>query len=102
MEDGVSLSSASGSASGAGGSSSASSTAGEEVVLRINVPELKVEKCLQFHRDDIVWDVKQQALAALPKVGVGEGRQAEEKGRENGRTENGDIRAGGRRAERES
>ncbi|XP_050736843.1 SH3 and multiple ankyrin repeat domains protein 2-like isoform X5 [Eriocheir sinensis] len=70
MEDGVSLSSASGSASGAGGSSSASSMAGEEVVLRINVPELKVEKCLQFHRDDLVWDVKQQALAALPKVAL--------------------------------
>lgn len=66
MDDGMSVGSASG---GGGGSSSASSTAGaEEVVLRINVPELKVEKCLQFHKDDLVWDVKQQALAALPKV----------------------------------
>ncbi|XP_069950590.1 protein shank isoform X2 [Cherax quadricarinatus] len=61
MEDGVSVSSA----SGAG--SSCASSVGEEVVLRINVPELKVEKCLQFHKDDLVWDVKQQALAALPK-----------------------------------
>ncbi|XP_042225629.1 protein shank-like isoform X5 [Homarus americanus] len=68
MEDGVSVSSASGSASGAG--SSSASSVGEEVVLRINVPELKVEKCLQFHKDDLVWDVKQQALAALPKVAL--------------------------------
>lgn len=65
MEDGVSVSSASGSA---GAGSSSASSVGDEVVLRINVPELKVEKCLQFHKDDLVWDVKQQALAALPKV----------------------------------
>nr|XP_027226662.1 protein shank-like isoform X2 [Penaeus vannamei] len=64
MEDGVSVSSASGSA---GAGSSSASSVGDEVVLRINVPELKVEKCLQFHKDDLVWDVKQQALAALPK-----------------------------------
>ncbi|XP_066989733.1 protein shank isoform X5 [Macrobrachium rosenbergii] len=67
MEDGASVSSASGSA---GAGSSSASSVGEEVVLRINVPELKVEKCLQFHKDDLVWDVKQQALAALPKVAL--------------------------------
>ncbi|KAK7069588.1 hypothetical protein SK128_005841 [Halocaridina rubra] len=67
MEDGASVSSASGSA---GAGSSSASSVGEEVVLRINVPELKVEKCLQFHKDDLVWDVKQQALAALPKGGL--------------------------------
>uniref|UniRef100_T1J5G2 SH3 and multiple ankyrin repeat domains protein 3 n=1 Tax=Strigamia maritima TaxID=126957 RepID=T1J5G2_STRMM len=37
------------------------------VLIRVNVPELGVQKCLQFHRDELVWDVKQQVLAALPK-----------------------------------
>jgi len=38
------------------------------LLVRIHVPELKVQKCLQFPRDQLVWDVKQQCLAALPKV----------------------------------
>lgn len=38
------------------------------LLVRINVPELSVQKCLQFPRDQLVWDVKQQCLAALPKV----------------------------------
>lgn len=38
------------------------------VLVRIGVPELNVEKCLQYHKDEVIWEVKQQALAALPKV----------------------------------
>ncbi|GAB6022714.1 hypothetical protein CHUAL_006810 [Chamberlinius hualienensis] len=37
------------------------------VLIRINVPELGVQKCMQFHKEELVWDVKQQVLAALPK-----------------------------------
>ncbi|XP_077269789.1 SH3 and multiple ankyrin repeat domains prosap isoform X6 [Temnothorax americanus] len=41
---------------------------GEGVLLaRIHVPELYVSKCLQFPKDQLVWDVKQQCLASLPK-----------------------------------
>ena len=67
MEDGGSVISSASGSQGAG-SSSTSSSIGEEVVLRIHVPELRVEKCLQFHKEDLVWDVKQQALSSLPKV----------------------------------
>ncbi|XP_055626213.1 protein shank isoform X5 [Toxorhynchites rutilus septentrionalis] len=38
------------------------------LLVRIYVPELNVYKCLQFPSDKIVWDVKQQCLASLPKV----------------------------------
>ncbi|KAK9886958.1 hypothetical protein WA026_019216 [Henosepilachna vigintioctopunctata] len=38
------------------------------LLVRIHVPELNVQKCLQFPRDQLVWDVKQQCLAALPKI----------------------------------
>lgn len=38
------------------------------LLVRIHVPELNVYKCLQFPVDKLVWDVKQQCLAALPKV----------------------------------
>jgi len=38
------------------------------LLARINVPELYVSKCLQFPKDQLVWDVKQQCLASLPKV----------------------------------
>ncbi|XP_055626209.1 protein shank isoform X2 [Toxorhynchites rutilus septentrionalis] len=37
------------------------------LLVRIYVPELNVYKCLQFPSDKIVWDVKQQCLASLPK-----------------------------------
>lgn len=42
----------------------------EEGILlaRVHVPELYVSKCLQFPKDQLVWDVKQQCLASLPKV----------------------------------
>ncbi|XP_023706146.1 SH3 and multiple ankyrin repeat domains protein 3 isoform X3 [Cryptotermes secundus] len=51
----------------AGGSSSLPPEEGY-LLVRIHVPELNVQKCLQFPRDQLVWDVKQQCLAALPKV----------------------------------
>ncbi|XP_034825500.1 SH3 and multiple ankyrin repeat domains protein 3 isoform X3 [Maniola hyperantus] len=38
------------------------------LLVRVHVPELNVQKSLQFSRDQLVWDVKQQCLAALPKV----------------------------------
>lgn len=40
------------------------------LLVRVHVPELNVQKCLQFPRDQLVWDVKQQCLAALPKVSI--------------------------------
>uniref|UniRef100_A0A6A7G4R8 SH3 and multiple ankyrin repeat domains protein 3 n=1 Tax=Hirondellea gigas TaxID=1518452 RepID=A0A6A7G4R8_9CRUS len=46
---------------------SCSSSGNEEVVLRIHVPELSVERCLTFHSQDLVWTVKQAALTSLPK-----------------------------------
>ncbi|KAF0300309.1 Protein shank [Amphibalanus amphitrite] len=42
-------------------------TSDELIFIRICVPELSVEKCLQFCRSDLVWDVKQQCLRSLPK-----------------------------------
>ncbi|KAK9509406.1 hypothetical protein O3M35_006733 [Rhynocoris fuscipes] len=38
------------------------------LLLRVHVPELNVHKCLQFPSHQLIWDVKQQCLAALPKV----------------------------------
>lgn len=40
------------------------------LLVRIHVPELNVYKCLQFPSDRLVWDVKQQVLASLPKVRI--------------------------------
>lgn len=40
------------------------------LLIKIHVPELNVHKCLQFSREQLVWDVKQQCLASLPKVSV--------------------------------
>ncbi|KAG7305338.1 hypothetical protein JYU34_009399 [Plutella xylostella] len=37
------------------------------LLVRVHVPELNVQKSLQFPKDQLVWDVKQQCLAALPK-----------------------------------
>lgn len=37
------------------------------LIIRIHVPELNVCKCLQFPADRIIWDVKNQVLASLPK-----------------------------------
>lgn len=38
------------------------------ILVRIYVPELDTYKCLQFPVDKLLWDVKQQVLASLPKV----------------------------------
>lgn len=38
------------------------------LLVRVHVPELNVSKCLQFPTERVVWDVKQQVLASLPKV----------------------------------
>ena len=38
------------------------------VLIQVRIPDLKAEKCLQFSREERVWDVKQQILAAMPKV----------------------------------
>lgn len=47
------------------------------LLIRVFVPELNVKKCLQYPSDILVWDVKQQILASLPKVsflkGMGNG-----------------------------
>lgn len=40
------------------------------LLVRVHVPELNVFKCLQFPSDRLVWDVKQQVLASLPKVNI--------------------------------
>lgn len=40
------------------------------LLVRVHVPQLNVQKSLQFPRDQLIWDVKQQCLAALPKVSV--------------------------------
>lgn len=40
------------------------------LLVRVHVPELSVFKCLQFPSDRLVWDVKQQVLASLPKVSL--------------------------------
>merc|ERR1719336_3605738 len=37
------------------------------VVIQVRIPDLKAEKCLQFSKEERVWDVKQQILAAMPK-----------------------------------
>ena len=49
---------------------SSSSQSNNLVLVRIGVPELNVEKCLQYQKDEVIWEVKQQALAALPKVKI--------------------------------
>ncbi|XP_069675312.1 SH3 and multiple ankyrin repeat domains protein 3 isoform X2 [Periplaneta americana] len=51
----------------AGGSSAPPPAEEGYLLVRVHVPELNVQKCLQFPRDQLVWDVKQQCLAALPK-----------------------------------
>ncbi|XP_064595524.1 SH3 and multiple ankyrin repeat domains protein 3-like [Liolophura sinensis] len=37
------------------------------VYIRINIPELKLQKCLQFQLDDSVWQAKQRILATFAK-----------------------------------
>ena len=71
MDDESLCSSGGGSAGGTAGiSSNVSQDASPDqlVLIRIYVPELNVEKCLQFHKDELIWEVKQQCLTSLPKV----------------------------------
>lgn len=37
------------------------------LLVRIHVPELNVYKCLQFPAERLIWDIKNQLLALLPK-----------------------------------
>ncbi|XP_034933990.1 uncharacterized protein Prosap isoform X2 [Chelonus insularis] len=39
----------------------------ESLLMRIHVPELSISKCLQFAKDQLIWDAKQQCLSSLPK-----------------------------------
>ena len=39
------------------------------VLINVRIPDLHAEKCLQFSKEERVWDVKQQILAVMPKVG---------------------------------
>ena len=72
MDDESLCSSGGGSAGGTAGVRSSLSqenaSPDQLALIRIYVPELNVEKCLQFHKDELIWEVKQQALSALPKV----------------------------------
>ena len=42
------------------------------ILLRIHVPEFDTYKCLQFPIEQLVWDIKQQVIASLPKVSANE------------------------------
>ena len=70
MDDNASMGSAAEPASGsAAGVGSGSGSEGQDCrLIRVRVPELNMEKCLQFQREELIWEVKQQILAALPKV----------------------------------
>eukprot|EP00090_Calanus_glacialis_P037365 TRINITY_DN6425_c0_g1_i1.p1 TRINITY_DN6425_c0_g1~~TRINITY_DN6425_c0_g1_i1.p1 ORF type:complete len:1871 (+),score=328.76 TRINITY_DN6425_c0_g1_i1:592-6204(+) len=37
------------------------------LLIQVRIPEINAEKCLQFQREERVWEVKQQMLAAMPK-----------------------------------
>lgn len=39
----------------------------EFILLQVRVPDIAVEKTLQFSKSSLIWEVKQQILAALPK-----------------------------------
>ncbi|XP_012945609.1 SH3 and multiple ankyrin repeat domains protein 3, partial [Aplysia californica] len=49
-----------------GGGLSADNSSGT-VFIRVAVPELKVQKCLQFQLEDTVWQAKQRVLVAFAK-----------------------------------
>lgn len=40
----------------------------DPVLIQVRVPDIGLEKCLQFPQEERVYDVKQQILAAMPKV----------------------------------
>ncbi|CAH0396052.1 unnamed protein product [Bemisia tabaci] len=57
-----------GSVGGGGGGSRSSPLEDGYLLFRIHVPELNIQKCLQFPKDQFIWNMKQQVLASLPKV----------------------------------
>ncbi|XP_046745294.1 SH3 and multiple ankyrin repeat domains protein 3 isoform X8 [Diprion similis] len=67
MDGGLKQSSASFNAGHELGSETTGSAEEGILLARVHVPELNVSKCLQFPKDQLVWDVKQQCLASLPK-----------------------------------
>lgn len=47
---------------------SISQTCNENLIsLRIYVPELTLQKCLQFPKEELIWIIKEQILSSLPK-----------------------------------
>ena len=66
--DDESVSSGGGSGEMATSAMTSTSSNADLVLIRIAVPDLNDEKCLQFNKDEVIWEVKQQALAAMPKV----------------------------------
>ena len=40
----------------------------DPVLIQVRVPDIGLEKCLHFPQEERVYDVKQQILAAMPKV----------------------------------
>ena len=50
------------------GSMAASEVEPDPVLIQVRVPDIGLEKCLQFPQEERVYDVKQQILAAMPKV----------------------------------
>ncbi|XP_018896814.2 SH3 and multiple ankyrin repeat domains protein 3 isoform X3 [Bemisia tabaci] len=56
-----------GSVGGGGGGSRSSPLEDGYLLFRIHVPELNIQKCLQFPKDQFIWNMKQQVLASLPK-----------------------------------
>ena len=68
--DDESVSSGGGSGEMATSAMTSTSSNADLVLIRIAVPDLNDEKCLQFNKDEVIWEVKQQALAAMPKVSL--------------------------------
>ena len=50
------------------GSMAAAEVEPDPVLIQVRVPDIGLEKCLQFPQEERVYDVKQQILAAMPKV----------------------------------
>lgn len=42
----------------------------EFLFLRVSVPDLNIQKCFQFNRNQNIGDIKEQCVASLPLVGV--------------------------------
>ena len=69
MDDNASMGSAAEPVASAASGTTGDGAEGQDCrLIRVRVPELNMEKCLQFQREELIWEVKQQILAALPKV----------------------------------